>query len=1039
MNLLHKIIFIIFLLAAAGYAQTVPFWENPKIIGINKEPPHTFYIPFQNIQSAETGDPFYSDLYQCLNGSWKFLFLKNPFQVPEHFYETGFNDTAWDTITIPCNWQMEGYGTPIYSNIQHPFNPDPPRLPHKKNETGCFRHTFHIPESWSDKQVILHFDGVQSAFYCWINNHFAGYSQGSMTPAEFNITEYLEKGTNTLAVQVIRWSDGSYLEDQDFWRLSGIYRDVYLYALPDFHIWNYQIIADLDTRYRDALLKISIILRNRSLTSTKNSSVFLKLKDVSGKMIIDEKIKQYKNCFPGDKIRLYLEKPVENPLKWSAESPNLYDLILELKDEDGNTAQVIYDRIGFRSSEIKNGQLLVNGKPVLLKGVNRHEFDPDHGRTLSLSTMIQDIKLMKQYNINAVRTSHYPNNPAWYRLCDLYGLYVIDEANVESHFLWERGILLANIPQWRSAFIDRGLSMVERDKNHPSVIIWSLGNETGMGSNFVDMAREMRLLDPTRPIHYESRNPAYINVLPSFDIISNMYAGLSDMKRLTEADPHRPVILIEYAHAMGNSVGNLKEYWDLIRSYPRLQGGFIWDWVDQGIRKYTENGTSYFAYGGDFGDMPNDGHFCMDGLVSPDRTVQPELNEVKNVYQNIHVSPGDLDQGEVRIYNENFFVNLNHVVLVWKILAEGQPVQQGSIDQLDINPGESGFLKIPFSKLKIRSADEYILDLGFCLKERTLWAPEGYEVAWEQLLLPWHKTFAIEEKQNHSALSMVNTDVILIQGDQFRAVFSKSDHQLKSYVFDNVELIDEGPRPSFWRAPVDNDEGGGRRSFAHRWREAGLDSLTVIPVDLSAEHLSLDTVRIVSDIKLKGHYDIIQYHTEYLFCADGTVDMSIMVSPEGSWPPFPRIGIKEMLPLQFNRIKWYGRGPYESYWDRKTGARIGLYEYTAPEAVPYAYPQEYGNRTDVRWVCITDSSGFGWQITSDTLFNFSVHPYSLHNLTEAEHSPDLVPDSDLHLYLDLQQMGVGGDDSWSPRTHKAYQLPSEEYFFRILFRPIHAE
>jgi len=914
-----RFILIVFCACRIAQAQTLHYWENPRIFGINKEPLHTHFVPYQNTRVAETGEDSQSGYYQSLNGTWKFLFCENPDKVPEGFFTSIYHDKNWDTISVPSCWQMEGYGKPFYCNVQHPFHPDPPHVPHDINETGCYRKTFKVPGSWNDKQVILHFGGVQSAFYCWVNDDFVGYSEGSMTPAEFNITKYLHPGSNMLAVQVIRWSDGSYLEDQDFWRLSGIYRDVYVYALPDFHIRDYHIITDLDKQYENAVFKLSVSLRNLSNSSVRHASVFLQITDPGGQIIFSDKILKNLTSDPQDNLKLNFEHSVQNPLKWSAETPNLYNLIIELSNNDGIITQVIHDQIGFRESEIKNGQLLVNGCPVLLKGVNRHESHPDHGRVLDISTMIQDIKLMKQNNINAVRTSHYPNDPEWYRLCDRYGIYLMDEANIESHYLWEKGILLANMQEWRGAFEDRGLSMVERDKNHPSVIIWSLGNEAGMGPNFVNMARRMRLLDPTRPIHYESRNPAYINILPHFDIISNMYSSLNDMKVMTETDPRRPVILIEYAHAMGNSVGNLEEYWDMIRTYPRMQGGFIWDWVDQGIRKQAMDGTSYFAYGGDFGDIPNDGHFCMNGLVSPDRTIQPELNEVKKIYQNIHVYASDYEDN-IFVKNENFFKNLDHVVLIWKILADGNPIQHGFIDQLDIQPGESVILHIPFSKPDIRDAGEYILDIGFYLKQKTLWAEDGYEVAWEQLILPWKKPTQTPENADYSALSMTNSDVIRITGDHFTAVFNKSNHELESYCFDGVELLDRGPQPNFWRAPVDNDEGGGTRSFAHRWREAGLDSLTIIPVHLSAEHVSLDTVRIVSDLNLIGRSSIIKYGTEYLFCADGSLILAMTLSPEGAWPPLPRIGIKQMLPLNFNRITWYGRGPHESYWDRKTGA-----------------------------------------------------------------------------------------------------------------------
>jgi len=633
-------------------------WENPQVVGRNKQPGHVLLLPYADETSARTRDPDASPYWQSLNGQWKFCYAPTPDAAPESFHRTDHDDSAWKPIAVPGNWQLQGYDKPIYTNVQYPFPPDDlPGVPHDDNPTGCYRVTFSIPEHWYGRRVFVVFDGVDSAFYLWVNGEMVGYSQGSRLPAEFDITDYVRTGDNLLAARVYRWSDGSYLEDQDFWRLSGIYRDVYLYAPPPLRLADYEVRTELDADYRDAILHIRTRVANHTDGAT-TCALIASLYDAQGQLVLTAPSGE-RQVPAGSKALLELDAPVSAPLKWSAEYPNLYTLTLALSDARGETLEVQSCRVGFRTVEIIDGQICINGMPVLFRGVNRHEHDPDTGHTVSRASMIQDIRLMKQFNINAVRTSHYPDVPEWYDLCDEYGLYLIDEANIETHGVWDR---LTKDPAWKTAFLERGMRMVERDKNHPSVIIWSLGNESGDGPNHEALSAWIRDRDPTRPIHYESATGrrTYVGpeTAPHVDIVSVMYPTVDQIIELAQTPGEiRPLIMCEYAHAMGNSPGNLQEYWDAIEAHPRLQGGFVWDWVDQGIRQalprgyspgVTKEGVEWFAYGGDFGDDPNDGNFCINGLVFPDRVPHPALWEHKKVTQPVGVKPLDLLAGRLR-------------------------------------------------------------------------------------------------------------------------------------------------------------------------------------------------------------------------------------------------------------------------------------------------------------------------------------------------------------------------------------------------------
>jgi len=665
-----------------------PDWENPKMIGRNKEAPRATAIPFADPEAALERDPAASPWNVSLNGEWSFNWAENPAQRPAEFFRTDFDVSSWDLIPVPANWQLHGYGYPIYTNVRYPWGePDPPRVPHDFNPVGSYRRTFTVPEDWDGRQIYLRFGGVSSAFYLWVNGHEVGYSQGSRTPAEFNITEFLVPGKNMVALEVYRYSDGSYLECQDFWRISGIFRDVSLYSWDDLHIRDFQVHTDLDESYEDATLGIDVWVRNLG-DGDQPFTIDAQLFDAKGQLVIDGLTTSAEVSSEGE-VRVRLDRDVKDPPKWSAEDPTLFRVVVTLKVPDGSVIQSVSTNVGFREVEITGGQLLVNGVAVLIKGTNRHEHDPDTAHVMNTERMIQDILIMKQHNINAVRTSHYPDVPEWYDLTDLYGLYVIDEANIESHGIgYDPDKTLGNKPEWGKAHLDRTISMLERDKNHPSIIIWSLGNEAGDGVNFTATSSWIRERDPSRPVHYERAELGPNTDIPNTDIYCPMYERIPQIVEYAETYDDRPLILCEYSHAMGNSNGNLKDYWDAIYKYERLQGGFIWDWVDQGLRQPIPGRPDefYFAFGGDF-EPPgvyHDDNFLMNGLVSADRVPHPG-----------HVSPIDLAQGKVEISNGYGFINLDHFDGFWRLEGNGEVLASGRLPKLDVAPAESRIVTVP--------------------------------------------------------------------------------------------------------------------------------------------------------------------------------------------------------------------------------------------------------------------------------------------------------------------------------------------------------
>jgi beta-galactosidase len=1011
-------------------ANGYPEWNNnPEIFEVNRMKAHSTLMPFDTIEEALEGNKFNSKYYLSLNGLWKFNFAENPDKRIKNFYENDYDASSWKEIKVPSNWQMQGYDYPQYTNKIYPWygkeNIKPPTAPTKYNPVGSYIRNFNIPKEWEGKPLYISFQGVESAFYVWVNGEFVGYSEDTFTPAEFDITSYIKKGENKLAVEVYRWCDGSWLEDQDFWRLSGIFRDVYLYSTPEVHIYDFAAIPDLDIDYKNANLTIKaniINYYNKSMETLnleamlydKNKNKVLNMQTMTTDIDLNDK----------HQCEVKFSSFIENPLKWSAEVPNLYTLVLVLKNSLGNIIETISCKIGFRKFEIKDGLMKINGKRILFKGVNRHEFSHIDGRAISYDDMLYDIKLMKKFNINAVRTSHYPNNEIWYDLCDEYGLYVIDETNLETHGMWELGhykeeeIIPGSHKEWTDAVIDRCNSMFQRDKNHPSVIIWSLGNESYGGENFIKMHDFLKENDPTRLVHYEGifHNRDFED---ASDIESQMYTKPQDVEMYALNNPKKPFILCEYSHAMGNSCGNLFKYWELFRKYPVLQGGFIWDWKDQAILTKTPEGINYLAYGGDFNDSPNDGNFCGNGLLFADKSLSPKIYEVKKCYESIHVNKVDLKRGIIKIYNEFLFTNLNEYKLEWNITKNGEVISNGSLD-IDIEPQKSKEIIIEYNlPQNPLPYEEYILNISFILKKDTIWAKSGHEIAFKQFILP--------VEQNNKELKIINYPEIFIydkqnklniEGKNFTVIFDKIKGEIISYKFNGVELLKEGIRPNFWRAVTDNDRGNMLEKRCETWKYAGiLKELKNINIEFYKTKVVLYSEFVIP----ASNYSICKIQYEIL--GNGEIKVSENLIPGENLPEIPEVGTLFIMNSNFKNLVWYGNGPHENYWDRKESAKIGIYNGKVCEQyVPYLKPQECGNKTEVRWALLSNKEGTGLLIKGDPVFELNVLPYSIEELEKADHSYKLPISDKVVVRINYKQMGIGGDDSWGSKTHPEFTL-----------------
>jgi len=1018
-----------------------PDWENPSVVGINKLPPHVTFQPYQNLEQALVGERHTSTFYKSLNGNWKFNWTENLSQQPENFYQPDFDASKWREIPVPYNWELLGYGIPIYVNQPYEWttDPQPPKVPHNYNPVGSYIKRFSIPDNWKGHEIILHFAAVKSAFYLWVNGQKVGYSQGSKLPAEFNITSYLQKGENKLAIQVFRWSDGSYLECQDFWRISGIERDVFLWATPKVSIVDFFAKPELDSEYINGKLQIDVLVKDFSTKKTgKQFSLDAKLFDPEGNLV--KQTTQEFEIQKGEPILTKMEMSVEDPAKWTAETPNLYKLVLELKDAKDKSSEFVSNKIGFRKVEIKEGQLLVNGVPVLIKGVNRHEHDEKMGHVISRESMLKDVELMKQNNINAVRTSHYPSDPYWYALCDVYGLYVFDEANIESHGMgYHPDRTLGNNPDWKKAHLERIERMLDRDKNHPSVIVWSMGNEAGDGVNFEAASDWIHQRDPSRPVHYERALKR-----PHVDIFSPMYPGIQYIENYGKQEQTRPLIMCEYAHSMGNSTGNLQEYWDVIHKYKHLQGGFIWDWVDQGLVKYDDFGNPYWVYGGDFGPdkTPSDANFCLNGIVNPDRTPHPALEEVKKVYQPLRIIPKGMKEAKFEIINDFHFTNLNMYLLKWEIVANGKIAFNGQLDSLNILPQQAKEIRLPVNRDEFEEGKEYLLNFYLVTKDDKPFLPQGFVVAKEQFPVYLKKS---QNRINITKLPDVKVtkykEKAVISGDDFEVAFDLHSGLLISYIYKGTTYIDQAMTLNFWRAPTDNDFGNRMDQRQAVWRNAG-KNMQIEDFDIQISNTSVARLFVTyylpdvrSELKL-----------EYQIMGNGEiiVEMSFRPGVEGL-PNLPRFGMQVSLVKSMTQMQYYGRGPHENYCDRNTSAFVDVYNSSVSDQYfPYIRPQENGYKTDARWLAITKPDGKGLFFKSTKHFSFSALHYSTDDLDQLtrknyRHTIDMKSKQEIFLNIDFKQMGVGGDNSWGARPHRQYTLPAAIYKFSFHLRPFNRD
>lgn len=1010
-------------------------WENPHLTGLNNTAPHTLAHPYLDEKAALAGVLTRSPYYLSLNGKWKFNWAKNPAERPEGFHSEKFDISSWPEIQVPGNWQFQGYDIPVYVNIKYPFHANIPFVPNDYNPVGSYKKSLTIPMGWAQRQVFLHMGGVNSFVYVWVNGQYVGLNKDSKTPAEFDISKYVKPGsTNSISLQVFRWNDGSYLEDQDFWRLSGIERDVYLFATPKQHIHDFFIKSDLDAEYKNGLFSAEIDVINYTPEKEfKDLIVELSLLDATGKKVFPA-ISKKVDLKTAAKVNF--DQKVLNPLKWSAEYPNLYTALIILKDKTGKTIEAMTFSTGFRKVEIKDGNFLINGQRVYIKGVNRHEHDPVNGHVVSEASMLQDIKLMKKFNINTVRTSHYPNDPRWYELCDKYGLYVIDEANIESHgwHQWD-SLTLAKNADWFAAHLNRTKRMVERDKNHTCIITWSLGNEAGDGPNFEKTYKWIKERDNSRPVQYEQAGEK-----AHTDIVCPMYPSFDYLRSYSAKPQKRPFIMCEYTHSMGNSTGNIRDYWDLIKSSPYLQGGCIWDWVDQSFVGTINKKDTCWLYGGDFGDLfkiRSDSNFCCNGLVNSNRTPHPGLWEVKKVYQNISVKAKDIKEGKFEFINEYDFTDLNQFEILWNILEDGKSVANGNVGIQQIPPYKSKEIKINYPSIILQEGAEYSIVFSFRTKAVTAIIPKAHEVAWEQFMLPWEKAAIKPDitKLTKLKIKNANPDKPVIEGLNFSIGFDSKTGKMVSYYYDTTEFVKMSPEPDFWRAPTDNDFGNKMPLRCAVWKNtfsnARLDSFSI--VQASVFQVNVKTVYNLPDVQ--GKISII-----YSIWSNGEVGVNTRFTPSRTdLPEIPRFGMKIGIPVWFNMVSWYGRGPHENYQDRNSGALLARHSKSVSDFFfPYIRPQENGNVTDVRWMSVKDNRGNGLMIVGNkplSMRTLSVNPEDLNYSPETKHACSVRKNNFVTINIDMAQMGVGGDDSWGARVHPQYTLPAKEYSYGFRMKP----
>lgn len=1013
-------------------AQTFKEWQDESVNEINRAAMHTHFFAYENAEKAGSDVKENSKNFMSMNGSWKFFWVKNADQRPTDFWKVGYNDKGWDDMKVPAVWELNGYGDPIYVNIGYPwrnqYKNNPPHVPTEKNHVGSYRREFVIPADWSGKDIVAHFGAVSSNMYLWVNGKFVGYSEDSKLEAEFDLTPYVKPGQkNLIAFQVFRWCDGSYFEDQDFFRYTGVARDCYLYARNKKRIDDIRVVPDLDAEYKSGSLTVNLSLKG-------NAAVSLELLDAANKTVATAEVKGAGK--QSSVIR------VDNPNKWTAETPYLYTLRATLK-EGNKVTEVVPLKVGFRKIELKNSQLLVNGQPVLFKGADRHEMDPDGGYVVSRERMIQDIQIMKKFNLNAVRTCHYPDDSFWYDLCDKYGIYVVAEANLESHGMGYDEATLAKVPSFKKTHLERNQRNVQRNYNHPSIIFWSLGNEAGYGYNFEAAYDWVKKEDPSRAVQYE--RSGYEG---KTDIHCPMYLNYKDCIKYCEDDSKtKPLIQCEYAHAMGNSEGGFKEYWDLVRKYPKYQGGFIWDFVDQSCRWTGKNGKMIYAYGGDFNRFDaSDNNFCDNGLISPDRVPNPHMYEVGYFYQNIWTTAADLKAGELNVYNENFFRDLSAYALEWEVMKNGIVVRTGRVDNLNVAPQQTAKIKLDLGKTC--ACAEWLLNVKYVQKQREGLIPAGHIVAKDQLVLNAYKAPAmtlqnVTDMNIQTALPRIddaNSQCVMIEGENFNIQFAKADGFMDKYMVDGLDMIKEGAKltPNFWRAPTDNDFGAGLQQKYAVWKNPEFkltslksemkDGLAVVSAEYEMPSVSAGTkLQLTYEINNRGAVKV----NQKLVAEKGAKVSNIF-----------RFGMQMVMPKSFENISYYGRGPVENYIDRKWATELGVYNQTVTDQF-YAYirPQENGNKTDIRWWKQLNEAGSGLQFVAEAPFSASALHYTIESLDSGwekkqEHSNEVEPADLTNFLIDKVQMGLGCVDSWGAIPREEYMLPYGDYEFTFIMQPI---
>lgn len=1011
-------------------AQNFNEWKDPNVNAVNRLPMHTHYFAYASDTEAQTARKELSANFMTLNGTWKFNWVRNADERPTDFFRTDFNDRGWDNLQVPAVWELNGYGDPLYVNTgyawRNQYKNNPPLVPVSENHVGSYRKEIVLPEAWQGKEVFAHFGSVTSNMYLWVNGRYVGYSEDSKLEAEFNLTPYLKPGKNLIAFQVFRWCDGTYLEDQDFFRYSGVGRDCYLYARHKQHIRDIRVTPDLDAAYKDGTLSVDLQVQG-------NAVVSLALTDARGNTAATADMK--------GSGRLHTTLAVADPAQWTAETPNLYTLTATLKS-GARTLEVIPVKVGFRKIELKDSRIWVNGQPVLFKGANRHEIDPDGGYVVSLERMKQDIRIMKQLNINAVRTCHYPDDNRWYDLCDEYGIYVVAEANVESHGMGYGEETLAKSPLYAKAHLERNQRNVQRSYNHPSVIFWSLGNEAGMGPNFDACYRWIKNEDKSRAVQYEMARTG-----ESTDIYCPMYRDYQACIDYCESDIAKPLIQCEYAHAMGNSMGGFKEYWDIIRKYPKYQGGFIWDFVDQSCRWKGKNGVEIYGYGGDFNRYDaSDINFCNNGLISPDRVPNPHAQEVAYFYQNIWTTPADLAAGEIEIYNENFFRDLSAYYMEWQLLADGYAVQTGLVTELEAAPRQKVKIRLPLDTRAVCPQKELLLNVTYRQKNAEGMLPGGSIVAYDQLTLrPYRATelqMANRPKANIAIVPPAFEDddrhYLRVRGERFIIEFTRRDGFLSRYDVNGNSLLEAGSalKPNFWRAPTDNDFGAQLQKKYAVWRQPEWK---------------------LTSLKNRMENDLAVIEAEYAMPAvGGKLTLTYVVNNEGSVkvtqtlaadkaqqvPDLFRFGMQLRMPAAYSHIEYYGRGPGENYSDRNHGARLGHYRQTVAEQFyPYVRPQETGTKTDIRRWKLLDAAGNGLLFTAEAPFSASALNYTIESLDEGlekiqRHSPEVEKSPFTNFCIDKMQMGLGCVTSWGALPLPQYRLPYGDYSFTFLMTPV---